>query len=276
VSPDAAFVRVDAPTRAALVRFRREHPPGRLTVDGVVWEYLVAGDASATILFLHGMAGAADIWWQQLGALSDRFRTVAVTYPAVTSLAALGRGVAAVLDHLDVARTALVGSSLGGYLAQYLVATMPGRVDAAVFANTFPPNDLIERRSRTSIAVARLLPAPLLMRSLRRSVERRLVPAGDGSPLLRAMLLEQFAGALSKDRFLARYRCVVDRFAAPQPSLPVLLVESDNDPLVAPDLRALLRITYRDAPLHTFSGGGHFPYVNRPDPYPAVLRDFLG
>ena len=124
---------------AALKAFRAELPPAQLEVDGVTWEYLSTGNGEQAILFLHGMTGAYDIWWQQIAALRGNYRIVSVTYPAVDSLAELERGVLAILDQEGVTKFNVVGSSLGGYLAQFLVARHPERVSRAVFANTFPP-----------------------------------------------------------------------------------------------------------------------------------------
>ena len=57
---------VDSDTKASLRAFRSENPIKRLEVRGTPWEYLSLGEGEQTILFLHGMAGAYDIWWQQI------------------------------------------------------------------------------------------------------------------------------------------------------------------------------------------------------------------
>jgi pimeloyl-ACP methyl ester carboxylesterase len=54
-----------------------------------------------------------------------------------------------------------------------------------------------------------------------------------------------------------------------------MIVESANDPLISPALRQLLRRTYPSARVHTFGAVGHFPYVNEPQAYSAVLEEFL-
>src|SRR3990172_1352934 len=126
--------------------FRQRHPPQHLAVNGVDWEYLALGEGDRTILFLHGLAGAFDIWWQQIEALKDRYRVISPTYPAVSCLQELAQGMLAILDEQGVNKAAVVGSSLGGYLAQYMVAVFPERVERAVFGNTYADRDPIARK----------------------------------------------------------------------------------------------------------------------------------
>ncbi|HHC09044.1 MAG TPA: alpha/beta hydrolase [Actinobacteria bacterium] len=257
-----------------LDEYRATVPRSRLRVADRVWDYVAVGEGPGLVL-LHGMAGSADVWFQQVQLLSDRRRVVAVTYPRVRCLEELAVGVMAVADAegLDVVK--VVGTSLGGYLAQYLVKTRPERIAAAVFANTFPPNDLIAERSRLLRRLFRLLPSRLVSRSLLRSARARLVPAGDDSPLLARLLEETYTAPDAKRVFLERLDLVLEPFEAPEPAMPVAIVEAGDDPLVWPELRHALRETYPDAPTYTFESGGHFPYVNRPYDYAEVVEKFL-
>ena len=85
-------------------------------------------------------------------------------------------------------------------------------------------------------------------------------------------------GMMSKSQFLARYRCVIDTFKAAdftQSNIPVLIVEAENDPLVAKELRDLLKTIYPDAPVKSLGPIGHFPYLNAPHQYNRVIKDFF-
>ncbi len=261
----------------SLERFRQEHPPKHLNVDGVTWEYIAVGQGEEALLFLHGMAGAYDIWWQQIEAFSPRYRVVSVTYPAVPSLEGLARGLEAILDREGVGRVTAVGSSLGGYLTQYLMATRPQRLRRAVLGNTFPPNDLYPKRYKPVLTIGPWLPEWAVLSVFRSGFYTRIHPTSR-SNLLLVYLLEQSYGRMRKADVLARGRCVMETFEPPDPAalgIPVLIIESNNDPLVPPELRAQLKAQYPTARVFTFEDAGHFPYVNRAPEYNRVLEEFL-
>lgn len=80
---------------------------------------------------------------------------------------------------------------------------------------------------------------------------------------------------MSKAQLVGRYYCVIEKFVTPTPTIPVMIIESDNDPLVELTLREQLKATYPDATVYTFSGAGHFPYLNHAQEYIQLLVDFL-
>ncbi|RMG49487.1 MAG: alpha/beta hydrolase [Acidobacteria bacterium] len=249
-----------------------------LVVDGTQWSYIRLGGGSRNILFLHGLGGAYDIWWQQIEALKDRLGIVSVTYPPLSSLSALGRGLLGILDREQISRVHLVGSSLGGYLAQYLVAEAPQRIEKVILGNTFPPNDLIVNKTRVQGVLLPFMPRAMIMARFRGTVLTEIFPTSNFSQLVKAYLLEQSYGLMSKAQFIARYRCVIDRFTPPKledVGIDALIIESANDPLVVEELREKLKATYPTAAVHTFPDGGHFPYLSRPDEYTALIEAFL-
>jgi maspardin len=272
------YAKVDVETARSLHDFRSNYPPKQIEVAGVTWEYILNGQGEETILFLHGMSGAYDIWWQQIEMLRDHYRLLSVTYPAVESLGGLSQGIFTILDQEGIYAVNLVGSSLGGYLAQYLMATNPDRVKRAVIANTFPPNDLIAQRYRLVTPLLPYLPERLIMRVVRINVNSDLYPASGYSELVKSYLLEQSYGGMNKAQFVARYRCVVEDFSAPDIDafgIPVMIIESDNDPLVDETLRKMLKETYPTAKVLTLPEAGHFPYLNIAGEYTHLIEGFL-
>ncbi|MBN8820397.1 MULTISPECIES: alpha/beta hydrolase [unclassified Spirosoma] len=268
---------VDKQPINGLTAFRKLPTKTRHT-QGYDWTYLVLGNGPKTILFLHGMTGGYDFWWQQMNAFSHDYRVVSMTYPPVDNLSDLGKGVISILDKEKIDSVIVVGSSLGGYLTQYLLATYPQRVEKAVLGNTFPKNDIYEEANHTKVAVAKWLPEWAVMNALRGNLVNQVIPASENNPLAKAQLLENTYGRMSKAQFLARYQCVIDKFQpidGKQTKVPLLILESDNDPLILLQLRTQLKQYYTTAQVHTFHQKGHFPYLNAAKEYNTVLGNFL-
>jgi maspardin len=281
-TPKASFQKiyanVPADTSQSLQAFRCSHPLSKIIVEGMPWNYISLGQGPETILLLHGMAGGYDIWWRQIEALQDRFRIIAPTYPPLQSLAKLKIGLMTILERQQEHKINVVGSSLGGYLAQYLVADQPDRINKAVFANTFPPNNIISEKFGKLKWLLPLLPQWTVMRNFRKSTVEKIYPAAGNSELVLAYLLEQFQSGMSKAQAAARFRCVIDYFEPPDiqsSGMPALIIESDNDPLVEETLREMLKATYPSAVVKTLHDAGHFPYLNRADEYTKILEAFF-
>ena len=112
--------------------------------DGTAFDIHGPLDAPAVVL-IHGLGLNRALWASTTPALS-RFRVL--TYdllghgqtpsPAgdTPTLADLTRQLADLLDHLDLARAALVGFSMGGMVARHFAQTHPDRVTALALLNT--------------------------------------------------------------------------------------------------------------------------------------------
>jgi maspardin len=278
MNPPHLYASVDGMISRALETFRANNPPQSVEIEQTTWEYLATGQGKETILFLHGMTGAYDIWWQQIEALQEQYRVISVTYPAVDTLEGLTRGVLATLGREQVTQVNLVGTSLGGYLAQYFLAKHPDLIQRVCLGNTFPPNDLIVRKNRWVGAFLPFLPEPLVLSTVRKSVVNAIYPAANHSELVSAFLLELLYGKMSKAQFAARFRCVIEPFSAPALhalGIPAMIIESDNDPLVEGNLREQLKATYPSATVHTLHHVGHFPYLNEPAMYTRLIEEWL-
>jgi len=269
---------VSPEVRQSLLSFRETYPLKTVNAEHQDWEYVVIGDGDEAILFLHGMTGAYDIWWQQMLALSDQYTVISLSYPPAETLEAMSQGVLAVLDAEGISHTNIVGTSLGGYLLQYLIANHPEVIDKVVLGNTFPPNDILREKNEGLIKILPFIPEWLVMKILRGSIVESVYPASGYSELVLAYMLEQVSGRMSKAQVIARAKAVIEPFPPSDPDalgIPVMIIEADNDPLVEEALRSQLKMTYPSAPVYTLHAVGHFPYLNVPEDYIELLKNFF-
>ena len=265
--------------------FRTTHPPKRVTVDGVGWEYIASGDGEEALLILPGGAMLGEAGFTRIPAFEDRCRVIAPSYASVSTAAELLDGLAGVLDAEGVREAHVLGPSYGGIVAQGFVRRHPERVRSLILANTLMLPRRMLRLSRVFLALLPLVPLGWL-RALR---ERALARAFSGVP---SVLPEDqvfwgeyqhgLVSRLSKAEMRAMYWLGIDlvesfRFTPEDlDSWPgrILILESDED-LLAPEQRAELRGCYPRAEVYTFRGAGHTPWMSHREEYLSVIKEFL-
>lgn len=258
------------------LRLFREEPTQKLKVNNHDWTYFVAGQSDTTVLFLHGMGGSYDIWWQQLNHFKNNYRVISLTYPSVKSLKELSEGLLAILEKEKIEKVVVVGSSLGGYLAQYFAVKHPEKVIKVSLGNTFAPNTENKAKNETLVKVIPWLPEWLVIKTIRGKYNKEVIPAANNHPVTDAFLNELLGTEVTREIFTNRYYCVVDTFTAKiDPKIPIQIIETSNDPLVSKNLREALKANYPQAKVINLGNIGHFGYLNEPARYNAVLEEFV-
>ncbi|MDK3017096.1 alpha/beta fold hydrolase [Pseudodonghicola flavimaris] len=261
---------------AARDAFAARCPEQRLAVNGRDWGYVEMG-AGPVLLLIPGTLGRGDIFWQQIEALSDRLRVVAVTYPATGSIAEWAEDLAALMDLLRISSASVLGSSLGGYLAQYLAATAPHRVRRLLAANTLCSAAGIAERPPYALD---LDIAPI--DGLRAGFGQGLGAWGAAHPDqtdLVELLLQEVGGRIPEPELRMRLKALKTAPELPELPLPAecrITIEAADDPLIPPEMRAAVRARLTPAVAYRFAWGGHFPYVVRPDAYIALIEQAMG
>jgi 2-succinyl-6-hydroxy-2,4-cyclohexadiene-1-carboxylate synthase len=122
--------------------------------------YNVSGNPHRpAILFLHGFMGSATDWSDAISALNERFYCVAPDLPGhgaslglppeAYTVEGATRALLALLDELDIERSAIVGYSMGGRLALYLALRHPERCSGLSLESASPGiEDATEREAR--------------------------------------------------------------------------------------------------------------------------------
>ena len=254
----------------------------------VALAYDLRGRGSPLVL-IQGV-GVGRWGWEPVAArLARRFQVITIdnrgigasdTPPGHYSTRAMANDVLAVLDHAGIQRASLVGTSLGGMIAQELALAHPERVDKLVLVATIPGGP----RSRPMpLGTTYLLASAPFMTSkakLREFVQTTLGPT-----------------TLRRRPKLAR-RLVARKLAHPQPesawraqtaagvlfnplgrqlriTQPTLIIQGDADKVVAPGNADVLAGLVPDARVQRFHGAGHLLYWEQPKRFVRAVTDFL-
>lgn len=184
---------------------------------------------------------------------------------------------AAVLDGLGWADAILVGNSAGGGLSLYYRERTPERVRGLVLVDASPGGCARSTAPVTQAAIRHLYEAtrpPFRIRLVQRLLRRQLA----WMPPSRAESLAEDTLATHPDALesVARiaYEADLDRVIDALPSdLPVLVVRGAHDPFADPAQEPLARIA--GARFVELQDAGHFPMVDRPEAFAALLTEFL-
>ena len=222
-------------------RFAAAHPEQRITLNGRNWGCLDIGSGPVLIL-IPGTLGRCDIFWQQIEALSDRLRIVATTYPETGGVPDWAEDLATLMDRLGIETATVLGSSLGGYLAQYFAGVATARVDRLVAANTL--NTVIGMDQRMPYALdLQTTPIEGLRAGFAGGLNQWREAHPEQSDLVDLLLME-VGGRIPEAELRNRLSALKFGPELPPPGLPadrIVTIQADDDPLIPPEMRAAVR-----------------------------------
>src|SRR5438270_2670339 len=245
-------------------------PEKSLNIGGVEWRYVTGGGGGQTVLMFHGAVGGAETMRWLAESFADEYRTIAPTVADVRTLEEVCDAASAILDREHVARAVVFGGSFGGLVAQAFRKRRPDQVEHLVLLSTGVPNRKVGARTGRMMKLLRLLPFNLSRALLKLEISEHLdtpVPPDMAARVaeFRRRLEEYFDRGLTKATLLSRVALSVD-FNRNETYGPedragwtgrVLIVESDDDPMIPFEERRRLRQAYPRALVCTFAGAGH-------------------
>jgi pimeloyl-ACP methyl ester carboxylesterase len=262
---------------AARDRFAAAHPEQRIAIGGREWGCVSVGDAGPALFLIPGTLGRGDIFWQQIEALRDRARIVALTYPRSGGIAEWATDLAELCERLGLDRVTVLGSSLGGYLAQFFAAAYPRMAERLIAANTLHSTADIATRPPYS---SDLDNAPV--DELRAGFGRGLGLWRESHPEqeeLVDLLMAEVAGRIPEPELRTRLNALKQAPELPPVQIPperIATIETADDPLIPEPMRHSVRARLNPSVSYRFEWGGHFPYVTRPGLYLSLLEEQLG
>ena len=264
-------------------------PPTRFARNGPVRiAYDVRGHGRPLVL-VQGVGVGRWGWQPVADRLARRFQVITIdnrgigasdSPPGPLSTRSMAQDVLAVLDHAGIQRASVLGTSLGGMIAQELALAHPERVDRLVLVATLPGGP----RSRPMplgttylFAVAPFLTDKARLRqfvnnalgpsTLRRRPEiaRRLAAAKFAHPQSEPAWRAQVAAGMLFNP-LGRQRHITQ---------PTLVVQGSADQVVDPSNADVLADLLPDARVELFDGAGHLLYWEQPRLFARMVAGFL-
>jgi 3-oxoadipate enol-lactonase len=253
-------------------------------VNGVVIHYDLRGRKDGpTVAFANSLGTDFRIWDKVTPALEADFRVVlydkrghglSETTPAPYAMTDHVNDLAALLEHLGVKRTAVVGLSVGGMIAQGIAALRPDLVSALVLCDTAHKigtsefwNTRIDGVTRNGIA------------SITEAIMQRWFTPAYRRPdnadyigyvnMLERQPVEGYAGtcAALRDADLTESTRAL--------KLPALLIVGDQDGSTPPELVRSTADLIAGSRMEIVKGAGHIPNIEQPEITSRLIADFL-
>lgn len=256
--------------------FSAAHPEQRVILNGRDWGVLDVGQGPALML-IPGTLGRGDVFWNQISALKDRLRIVAVSYPSEGGIEDWASDLVLLLDQLGIEKTTILGSSLGGYLAQFIAGTNGGRISRLVAANTLHAVAGLKQLPPYSLDLA-AAPIADLRAGFGKGLGGWAETHPDQSELVELLLMDA-GGRILEGELRARLAALKFGPELPEPGIGssnIITIQTNDDPLIPPPIRDAVRARLSPAVAYRFTDGGHFPYVARPADYTSLLEQVMG
>lgn len=269
-------------------------------VDSIELYYEEHGSGDPLLLIM-GLAADSTAWMFQLPEFAKHYRTIVFdnrgvgrsTKPAGPyTIHQMADDTAGLLDVLGIARTHVVGVSMGGMIAQELVLRHPQRVRGLVLGCTYPEPDAdIERQREFSVTqlggkitgsgemqidISALDPLTFFQHLLPSVFNQAFID--NELP----KLIQMFAGSLqygfSLEAILGQVEAVMSHKATDrlhQIQSPTLVITGDADRLVPPANSDVLAANIPGARLVKVPGGSHGFNFETPEIFNGEVLKFL-
>ncbi len=270
-----------------------------VTLHGHSFSFTDRGTGPA-LLFIHGILGSQRQWAHLVDGLDDDHR---VLVPDLFghgesdkpmgdySLGAHAATLRDLLDRLGVERVTLVGHSLGGGIAMVFAYLFPERVDRLVLVSSGGLGREVSALLRSATLPGAEWVLPVIASGWvrdRLSTTGRVLgalglrPGPDLAEVWRGF--SSLGDADTRRAFLATTRAVIDPggqsvtahdYLPEAGRLPTLVVWGTRDRMIPAWHATSAATSIEGCRVELFHGAGHFPHLDDPDRFAALVREFV-
>lgn len=283
------------PACEARLRFPSIYPEQRLEFEpGMTLTYLDHGQGFP-VAFLHGLGADHHQWNENMPAVADRFRVLAIDFPGhgksdrvqgyEYGIPKYSKALIALFDARGIEKAVLVGNSMGGQVAIYTALHHPDRVARLILVDAAGAGDFGMLKEGLCSAAMQLDMTRVVTPGLAEVLDGFVVSRNQGGAITcemrsklcedvssretRRMMTEVMGGSL-ESIFEHDMSANLHRI-----SQKTLIVWGTNDKLIP--VTHALRLHYRlpDSKLVLYAGVGHVPSVEVPDRFNRAMDRFL-
>jgi pimeloyl-ACP methyl ester carboxylesterase len=251
------------------------------------------------VVFVHGLSGSWPNWLEQLSVLAKDHRVLTLDLPGFghspmpageISIPGYARLLDRVLAQRGIDAAAVVGNSMGGFIAAELAIAFPQRVERLVLvsaAGISTYRDPLGMRSAPTLRrLERILAAgaawtasksdAVARRARLRKATMNLV-VRHPSRLPAALAAEQVRGA-GKPGFMQGLQAILEydfRERLPEIACPTLIVWGERDRLINVRDADVFAELIGNSRKVVFEDTGHMAMLERPAAFNALLKEFL-
>lgn len=245
--------------------------------------YLESGDSDETILLIHGLGASAERWEFVMPILDKRYKLIipdlvgfgysdkpAVKYTPEFFVSFLEE----FLHSINIKKTHVIGSSLGGQISAEFAAKNPHIVDKLILVSSSG----IMKHSTPALdayVMAALYPNKDTVRQAFETMSASSeVSLGIIDSFIERMRLPNAKMAfMSTILGLKNAKILTDKLGLI--SVPSLIIWGSRDPVIPIKYAEIFVSSIHDCRFYRMEGSGHTPFVDNPEKFADVVLDFL-
>jgi len=257
-------------------------------IDGLRLCYLEVGEGNPqTIVFIHGLSGNLESWWDQFEALRDSYHLVVFDLPGHGksskpkdfdySVPGFANAAIGLMDQLKIPKADLVGNGMGGAIAGYIAIHHPERVDKLALS------DSAGAGISPSLKAAAPVVNPLFIRWSSGVTSGRQYPGRSNKQRARAEFSASYRGTKEESPYLQAINKSLKKLAKfdfekelGKIQAKTLIIWGDNDTTIPFKKAKVFHSRIANSELYAVQRGGHTPNMLLPDEFNCALGNFLG
>ena len=247
-------------------------PIRSIEIEGKAWHYLDNQNKDKpALLLLHGSRGTPHVFWNQFRALGADFRIISIHLPLSDNAKEICIDLSLFLQALSIEKVNILGTSIGGYFAQWFTYYFPEKV-----AKLFISSSIIDGEGFSnpphffSKFILPILPYALIKKGLKKEAQKspayRML-----NQYIEAMIIDQLSSKELSKRALAFHTNGV----IPELNIPsgdIVIIDCVDEPYIDRQAQQKVIEKYPGAKHYRLEKGHHFPYIIAAKEYNQILR----